>query len=111
MTFSEFEHGLLPRIAVPILAGLLVLAASQHNAAAAPARTFVISPAEGYGIQDCLSDGRACGKVVADAWCEAHGHGAALAYGKAEDVTAAIPKDSGLDAKPDPKALLVSCGE
>jgi len=110
MTFAEFEHGLLPRIAVPLLAGLLALAASQNNAAAA-SRTFVISPSEGYGVQECLSNGKTCGKIVADAWCEAHGHGAAQAYGKAEDITASIPSDSGLTEKPDPKALLVSCGD
>lgn len=110
MTFSEFEHGLLPRIAAPLLAGLLVVAALHNNAAAAP-KTFVINPSEGYGVQECLSSAKSCGKVVADAWCEAHGHGAALAYGKAEDVTASIPSDLGLEKKPDPNALLVSCGE
>ena len=62
-------------------------------------------------MQECRPPAKSCGKVVADAWCEAQGNGAALAYGKAEDVTASIPSDLGLEKKPDPNALLVSCGE
>jgi len=111
MNFAKFEHGLLPRIVVPLLAGLLVLAASQHKAAAATPKTFVISPSEGYGVLDCISNGSACGRVVADAWCEANGHGVAMAYGKAEDITASVPKDAALDKTPTPDSLLISCGE
>lgn len=111
MNFAEFEHGLLPRIVVPLLAGLLVLAALQNKAAAAAPKTFVISPSEGYGVLDCIANGSACGRIVADAWCESHGHGAAMAYGKAEDITAAIPRDAAFDKAPAADSLLISCSE
>ncbi len=90
MTFIEFEHGLAPRIVLPLLAGLLVAVAAHSTASAASRNTFVIDETEGYGITDCLTSGKSCGRVVADAWCEAHGLGAAIAYGKADDVTATI---------------------
>lgn len=44
--------------------------------------TFVIAAASGYGIEDCLGQGDECGQVVADAWCQAHGQGAALKFGQ-----------------------------
>ena len=44
--------------------------------------TFVIAVTSGYGVEDCLGEGGECGRVVADAWCEAHGRGAALKFGQ-----------------------------
>lgn len=44
--------------------------------------TFVIAAAQGYGVEDCLAEGGECGHVVADAWCEAHGEGEALNFGR-----------------------------
>ena len=57
---------------------------------AGEAHSFIVAANDGYGVQDCLGEGGECGHVVADAWCEAHGHGAALAFGRADDVTGAI---------------------
>ena len=56
---------------------------------AGEAHSFIVAANDGYGIQDCLGEGGECGRVVADAWCEAHGHGAALTFGRADDVTGA----------------------
>ncbi len=42
---------------------------------------YEIASNDGYGLQECLDSGNECGSVVADAWCEAHGHGHALSYG------------------------------
>ena len=47
------------------------------HAQAADGQTFIIAAMDGYGVEDCLADGAECGHVVADAWCEAHGHGPA----------------------------------
>lgn len=47
--------------------------------------TFLIAAASGYGVEDCLGEEGECGKVVADAWCEAHGRGAALRFGRSEN--------------------------
>jgi hypothetical protein len=57
---------------------------------AAEGSTFIIAATDGYGVEDCLAERGECGRVVADAWCEAHGHGESISYGPADDVTNAI---------------------
>jgi hypothetical protein len=74
--------------AVSIFVGLLVCAGAIGVGRAGEPHSFVIAANDGYGVQDCLGEGGECGRVVADAWCEAHGHGAALAFGRAGDVAA-----------------------
>ncbi|MCC3244272.1 hypothetical protein LG047_02860 [Methylocystis sp. WRRC1] len=91
---SKFEGSVWPRLLAPLLAGLLVSAAYQSGAQAETAATYVISDQDGYGVLECLTQQSECGKIVADAWCESHGHGPARAYGRAEDVTAAIHSDT-----------------
>ena len=50
--------------------------------------TFIVSANDGYGLGDCLASGNDCGKIVANAWCEAHGFSRAETFGVAvEDVT------------------------
>ncbi len=93
MTFLEFEHRVLPRVLLPLMAGLLILATfGRSNVQAAGNNTFVINDTEGYGITECLTNGSSCGRVVADAWCESHGLGQSLAFGRADDLTGAISK-------------------
>lgn len=88
MTFVEFEHRVLPRIVLPLIGGLLILSVfGRTGAQAAGQNTFVINDTEGYGITECLTSGKSCGRVVADAWCEAHGLGPSVAFGRAEDIT------------------------
>jgi hypothetical protein len=78
-------------------------------------QTFIISASDGYGISDCLSAERSCGKIVADAWCEAHGRARALAYGLASDITASIPAPksttlgSSPAAQPQKDAIVITC--
>ena len=100
-----------PRIALPLLAGLLAFSAGRHapQAAEAPARAYAIPADEGYGLTECLNQGGECARVVADAWCESHGHAHALALGKAEDAAAVIPAAQA-DPAPD-GAYVVTCGE
>jgi hypothetical protein len=71
--------------------------------------TFIIAAADGYGVEDCLAEGSECGRVVADAWCEAHGHGAAIAFGPADDVTDAI--SVGVAANKSQRPNIVRCGD
>ena len=106
--FAEFEHNVLPRLVAPLL-GLLLLLASQHKAQAD--NTFVISDTEGYGIMDCVTDGKACGRVVADAWCEAHGLGSARSFGRAADITGVTPVSTGTPTRVTPDAAVVSCAD
>lgn len=76
--------------AAPFLFLLVAAVGRIVSAQAGEGHTLIISVAEGYGIEDCLAAGGECGRAVANAWCEAHGHGAALAFGRADDVTDAI---------------------
>jgi len=107
---SKYEGSVWPRLIAPLLAGLLVSAAYHSGAQAETPSIHVISDQEGYGVLECLTQKSDCGKIVADAWCESHGHGPARAYGPAEDVTAAIPaSDSRRPAAAG--AAVVSCAE
>ena len=100
MKFIQFEHEMLPRILLPLLGGLLAFAALQSAARAEPTPAgtggtrFVVSAADGYGVNDCIKSGDDCAKIVADAWCEAHGLGVAKNFGPASDITGAIVKTS-----------------
>ncbi len=76
--------------ALSIFVGLVLCVGGIDGGRAGEAHSFIIAANDGYGVQDCLGEGGECGRVVADAWCEAHGHGAALAFGRADDVTGAI---------------------
>ena len=59
--------------------------ASQANVVNA---TFLIPASDGYGVADCLTGTSECGRIVANAWCEAHGFSRAETFGHAvEDVT------------------------
>jgi hypothetical protein len=80
---------ILPPISLILLASTISLPAFPA-ADAAEGSTFIIAASEGYGVEDCLAERSECGRVVADAWCEAHGHGASISYGLADDVTGAI---------------------
>jgi hypothetical protein len=70
----------------------------------------VIIPAnDGYGLAECLGEGAACGKLVADAWCEAQGFGKSETFGPADaaEVTASIAVKTTSPVAP--KSYLVSC--
>jgi hypothetical protein len=75
---------------LPFLFAVALGAGRMGQAQSAESNVFIIAGADGYGVEDCLAEAGECGHVVADAWCEAHGHGAALSFGLAEDVTNAI---------------------
>lgn len=98
----------------PRLAAAIALATALAPAAAlaqqSKPRMLTIPADSGYGIAECFAPGANCGKVVADAYCEAHGFGAALAYGKSEDVTASIVVAAASSA-PAKDALVVACGD
>jgi hypothetical protein len=76
---------------LPFFVALALGIAAVNRGQAAEGNTFIIAGTDGYGVEDCLAEGGECGHVVADAWCEAHGHGAALSFGLADDITNAIP--------------------
>ena len=94
---------------IPFLLSLDFASAEIGQAQAAAAHAFIISAAAGYGVEDCLGEGGECGRIVADAWCEAHGHGAAISFGRAEDVTGSIAVAQA-GAKAD-TPYVITCGE
>jgi hypothetical protein len=92
-----------------ILVAVVAYAAPIDGGRAGEAHSFIIAANDGYGIQDCLGEGGECGRVVADAWCEAHGHGAALAFGRADDGAGAISVAATPATGAEP--YVVSCGD
>ncbi|HEY1944140.1 MAG TPA: hypothetical protein VGH40_18660 [Roseiarcus sp.] len=94
--------------ALPILVGLALWANGNDAALAAEGHSFIVAGNDGYGIEDCLAEGSECGQVVADAWCEAHGHGAAISFGRAADVTGSIRL---VGPAPTDSPYFVTCGD
>ena len=94
---------------MPFLVTVVLGAASTNPAQAQEGHLFIIAAAEGYGVEDCLAEGGDCGRVVADAWCEAHGHGAAISFGLADDVTGAIPTSVAAGKPHSP--YMIRCGD
>jgi hypothetical protein len=91
-----------------MLVGSSLAVVLASSALAAEPRSFVIPPTDGYGIDECLARGGDCARMVADSWCAAHGLSAALTFGRAEDVTAAIAQTG--DAAPvQPGSFVVNC--
>lgn len=125
--------GPLPPILLPIGGALLALALSRGPAQADPVlaigpapkltmrvnslpapspvqktHTFFIAQKDGYGLSDCLLSGAACGQVVANSWCSAHGWGLAKVWGSTNDMTASTAGD----AKAPPKDhIALTCAE
>lgn len=76
------------------------------------AESYVIPSSDGYGIGDCMHAGMDCGRVIADSWCESHGHAHVLAFGTLEDVTGAIQASTKPDVpKGDPSDIVIRCGD
>ena len=110
MSIAAYDLRKLIQIAAPMAAALLAVSAGQASSraqAAEASHMLVIPASDGYGFDDCLSANKACGHVIADAWCEAHGMAAAISFGRAEDITASIGDRQV--AKIEPGAFVVSC--
>jgi hypothetical protein len=89
------------------LFGLLLGFFQPSQSYASEARTYFITAANEYGVEDCLDEGGECGKVVANAWCEAFGRGAALKFGRSEDNTDATAETSTTLPAP----YFITCGD
>jgi hypothetical protein len=94
---------------LPFLISFALVAGHAAPGRAADSRSFILAESEGYGVQDCLGGEGGCGQVVADAWCEAHGHGPALSFGRTDDVTGAIATPAS--SKIPSGAYFITCGE
>ena len=65
------------------ISGVILSTAALSTAQGGETHALVIAANDGYGVQDCLAEAGECGQIVADAWCEAHGHGVAVSFGPA----------------------------
>jgi hypothetical protein len=102
---------LIARRGLPLVAFCALAAAlSRVPVRAETTTTFVIPGNDGYGLGECITSGKPCGRIVADAWCEAHGQGPARAFGRAEDISASIGSASIEDTAA-PGSIIVSCGQ
>ncbi|MET3893064.1 hypothetical protein ABIE41_004140 [Bosea sp. OAE506] len=91
---------------------LSVLPTTKTEAAPNGQRTFLIPASDGYGVADCISSKSECGKIVADAWCEAQGYARANSFGLAsrEDFTGSLSKARTAPAAAPEQPLVITCG-
>ena len=93
-------RNLAPLSALLALAAAFALGSGSSGAAwAGQGHAITVAANDGYGVEDCLSEGGECGRAVADAWCAAEGRGAALSFGRANGAAAAGA------------AYIVTCGD
>ncbi len=85
----------------------LAFVATISSGASARDNRFFLPANDGYGLAECLDGNAACGRVVADAWCEAKGFKAAEAFGRAEpaEITASV----SLPARSRAPVFVVTC--
>ncbi|RYC31798.1 hypothetical protein D3273_11755 [Lichenibacterium minor] len=89
-----------------------VLLTSCFCLPARAAENYVIPASDEYGIGECMHAGMDCGRVIADSWCESHGHAHVLAYGTVEDVTGSIQASTRPEVlKGDPRDIVIRCGD
>jgi hypothetical protein len=95
---------------VATAAGSLVVLPGKAPRASGKDATFMIPAADGYGVADCLTAGGSeCGRIVADAYCEAQGFAKSARFGRAaaEDLTGSVPGQAGRPEGERP--ILITC--
>lgn len=99
------------RILLFVIGGIALVSALRATADATPGHLLIIPTEDGYGVETCLTSDAACGRVVADAWCQANGHANAEAYGRAGDriKDLASSRDEAQLKSLRPDSLVVSC--
>jgi hypothetical protein len=65
---------------------------------------------DGYGVNECLTSGEACGSLVAQSWCESNGFRRLVAYRKAspEDITGAT--GTLVTDEKSGQSVIINCG-
>lgn len=69
---------------------------------------FVVPAQDGYDFGECLTGGGACGKIVANSWCETQGYARAVSFEVAapEDITGSIVRVAAAAKTP---AVAITC--
>ncbi len=86
----------------PVVAfALLALSMASGIPVRAELRSFLVPANDGYGVADCLAEAGSCGRIVADAWCQAQGMKQAASFGPSDpiEVTASISNAQAASAK------------
>lgn len=79
-----------------IVAGAVAAVIFASAAARAEKHLFIIANAgDGYGVDQCLTNGGDCGKAVANSYCHSREYAQALSFRKVgrDDITGAIPTE------------------
>lgn len=113
MPTHKLDQRIVLRVLLSILTALIVVAATHLPVWAGEGHTFILPASDAYGVSDCQGNAEGCSEVVASAYCEAHGYASPIAYGRAGDMTGAIPATvAGIEPiKIDPNAYVVTCAE
>jgi len=93
----------------PVLIALGVAVSQIGPSFASEVRSFLLAPAEGYGVQECLEAQGECGPAMADAWCQSQGRTRAVSYGPSLRPTDAAPGDALREVQP--SAYVITCGD
>lgn len=86
------------RTVIAAMALAVIFSAAAH----AEKRMFILAnQADGYGVDNCLASGAACGKTVANSYCRSHAFAQADSFRKVsrDDITGAIPTDVSASCK------------
>ncbi|MGO4704453.1 hypothetical protein AB4072_01590 [Microvirga sp. 2MCAF38] len=80
----------------------------SSTALSASEATFIVPANDGYGIAECMTGGLACGKMVADSWCEAQGYAKAVSFREIqpEETTGSVQK---VASAPKPAPIAIVC--
>ena len=97
------------RASLLAFAGAALVLSIASSAQAQESANYTISDNDAYGIADCMHSGSDCGRVMADSWCEAHGHVHALAYGSGQDVTGSLAS-AGTVIQVASRDVVIRCG-
>jgi hypothetical protein len=109
VTLAARGHRKLFRLVLFLLGGILAALAFKISAGADESRTLIIPPNDGYGFEECLKAGSACGLVVADAWCKSHGFAASETFGPVDEATGVTDEVSRSSIEPG--SFHVTCGD
>jgi hypothetical protein len=98
---------ILAAVAIAATSALIIAGSGNESTAKPKQQDFIIAGSDGYGTQECLSSRSDCGRIVADAWCEAKGFRAASAYRQLgrDEITGST---AGAGGKP-VESFLISC--
>jgi hypothetical protein len=90
-------------IAALAVAAIMSVSVMSVSVAHAENRMFIVANLadDGYGIDDCLSSGGACGKAVANSYCRSHDYAQAVSFRNVDrgDITGAIPASATSSCK------------